>query len=158
MHEQSSGTLASKTNGLVIETIDIDQLTPHFNNAKKHPQSQIEQIKESIKRYGMNDPIGVWGDDNVIVEGHGRLYALEQLGIRDIPIIRLDHLTDKERREYTLVHNQVTLNSGWDDEILGEEIMGLDLAGFDFSLDDFEVVEEVKEKEAKLCPHCGMEL
>ena len=74
-----------------IETISIDKLTPYENNAKEHPASQIEQIKESIRQYGNNDPIAVWGEDNIIVEGHGRYIALKELGETEAEIIRLDH-------------------------------------------------------------------
>jgi ParB-like chromosome segregation protein Spo0J len=109
----------------------------------------------------MCDPIAVWGEDNTVVEGHGRLFALDQLGIRDIPCIRLDHLTDDQRKAYTLVHNQTTLNSGWDMEILAEELPDLftdfDLGDYGFELGEVEVVEAEIAK-PKLCPHCGGEL
>lgn len=61
-----------------IETINISELTPYEYNAKLHPDKQIEQIKASIEMYGNNDPIAVWGDDNIIVEGHGRYMALKE--------------------------------------------------------------------------------
>jgi ParB-like chromosome segregation protein Spo0J len=145
-----------------IINLDIDQLTPYYNNAKKHPQEQIEQIKKSIKEFGMCDPIAVWGEDNTVVEGHGRLFALDQLGIREIPCIRLDHLTDDQRKAYTLVHNQTTLNSGWDMEILGEELPDLftdfDLCDYGFELGDAVEVVEAEIAKQKLCPHCGGEL
>lgn len=88
-----------------VVTIPLDKLTPHDKNAKLHPREQIEQIKKSIELYGNNDPIGVWGKNNVIVEGHGRYMALKELGYTEAECIRFDHLSDKERREYMLVHN-----------------------------------------------------
>lgn len=88
-----------------IITMRLDDLKPYSNNTKEHPQEQIDEIKESIARYGMNDPIAIWGKSNVIVEGHGRFEALRQMGIKEAPCIRLDHLTDKQRREYTIAHN-----------------------------------------------------
>ena len=118
-----------------IETVDITKLTPYEKNAKLHPRDQIEQIKKSIEMYGNNDPIAVWGEKNIIVEGHGRYTALRELGYKTADIIRLDHLTDEQRREYMLVHNQTTMNSGWDIDLLAGELEGLDFDGFDFGFD-----------------------
>lgn len=118
-----------------IETVNIATLTPYEKNAKLHPRDQIEQIKKSIEMYGNNDPIAVWGENNVIVEGHGRYTALRELGYKTVDIIRLDHLTDEQRREYMLVHNQTTLNSGWDIDLLAGELDDLDFGGFDFGFD-----------------------
>ena len=97
---------------LKIEYVDIESIKPYENNAKEHPREQIEQIKKSIEEFGNNDPIAVW--NNEIVEGHGRYEALKELGQREIPIIRLDNLTDEQRKAYTLVHNKLTMNSDFD--------------------------------------------
>ena len=107
---------------LKIEYIKTSELTPNPNNAKLHPESQIAQIIRSIKEYGMDDPIAVWGEDNTIIEGHGRLLACQKLGIDEVPIIRLDHLSDKQRRAYTLIHNQLTMNTGFDVQKLTAEL------------------------------------
>lgn len=74
---------------LKIEYLPIDTLKPYENNAKEHPQEQIEQIIESIRQFGMNDPIAIYGDEHLIVEGHGRLLALQQMGETEAPTIRL---------------------------------------------------------------------
>lgn len=92
-----------------IEKLKISELKPYKNNAKIHTEKQIEQIKSSIEKFGNNDPIGIWGKDNLIVEGHGRYEALKQLGYDEVEVIRLDHLTDEERKAYTLIHNKVIL-------------------------------------------------
>lgn len=123
---------------LKIEYIDIESIKPYKNNAKLHPQEQIEQIKKSINEFGMDDPIAIWKDE--IVEGHGRLIACKQLGIKEIPIIRLDHLTDEERKAYTLIHNKLTMNSDFNLEILEEELKSIENInmedfGFDIDLD-----------------------
>ena len=68
-------------NELKIETLKLDKLTPYEKNAKLHPTEQVEQIKKSILTYGMNDPIGVWGKKNIIVEGHGRYLACKELKV-----------------------------------------------------------------------------
>lgn len=125
---------------LKIEYLPIDTLKPYENNAKEHPQEQIDQIIESIKQFGMNDPIGIWGDEHLIVEGHGRLLALEQMGETEAPTIRLDHMTDEQRKAYTLVHNKTTMNSGFNLEILNAELesIGIDMTDFGFSMEDME--------------------
>lgn len=125
---------------LKIEYLPIDDLKPYDRNAKEHPQKQIDQIIESIKQFGMNDPIGIWGDQNLIVEGHGRLLALKQMGATEAPTIRLDHMNDEQRRAYTLAHNKITMNSGFNLEILNEELdsLGIDMTDFGFSLEDME--------------------
>lgn len=144
-----------------IETISIDKLTPYENNAKEHPASQIEQIKESIRQYGNNDPIAVWGEDNIIVEGHGRYIALKELGETEVEIIRLDHLTDEERKEYTLVHNKLTMNTDFDPKRLKEELMTLDvdLSNFSLQIEDDEPIErkEVEKPEIPFTQVLGEE-
>lgn len=136
---------------LKIEYVSIEELKPYKNNAKIHTAEQIEQIKKSIKDYGMNDPIGVW-KDNTIIEGHGRLEACKQLGYKEVPIIRLENLTDEERKAYTLIHNQTTMNTGFDLELLSSELedITIDLSDYgfeDFKLDELEEPKEIIEDE-----------
>ena len=129
-----------------IITMRLSDLNPYKNNAKEHPREQIEQIKESITKFGNNDPISVWSDENIIVEGHGRYKALRELGYDEVPCIRLDHLTDEERKAYTLVHNKLTMNSDFDEDILSLEMDELkeffDMTVFGFEDTEFEEVEE----------------
>lgn len=139
---------------LKIEYVDIDTIKPYKNNAKKHPQEQIEQIKKSIEQFGMDDPISIWKDE--IVEGHGRLIACKELGYKEVPIIRLDHLTDEERKAYTLAHNKLTMNSDFDLDILNDELMNfdtIDMSDFGFDLDlDIEEEQETVEDEVPEVP------
>ena len=133
---------------LKIEYVPIEQIKKYKNNAKLHPPEQIEQIKKSILEFGFNDPVGVW--KNECVEGHGRIIAAQELGLSEIPIIRLDDLTDEERRAYALVHNQLTLNSGWDFELLDTElddILDIDMEQFGFELAEDEYPVEIVEDE-----------
>lgn len=126
---------------LIIEYIDIDRLSPYVKNAKKHPEWQVEQICESIKQFGMNDPIAVWGNKYEIVEGHGRLLACKKLGFTAVPVIRLDYLSDDQRRAYGLVHNKLTMNTDFDLAFLADELSNLDsvdMTDFGFEESDWE--------------------
>lgn len=151
-----------------IQYINIDKIVEYKNNVKIHTQEQIEQIMTSIERYGNNDPIAI-DENNVIIEGHGRYLALKELGEIEIPVIQLKHLTEDQKREYILVHNKLTMNTGFDIDKLQEELnlINFDMSFFsfentDFNEDDlhslFQEVEEAKqtkEKEVTVCPHCG---
>lgn len=112
-------------NALKIEYLPKEELKAYCNNAKIHTAEQVEQIKNSIKEFGFNDPIAIW-HDNEIVEGHGRLLAvMEMPEIEKVPIIRLDNLTDEQRRAYTLVHNKLTMNTDFDLDLVNIEIDGI---------------------------------
>lgn len=129
--------------GLKIVYLSPDELTPYENNTRRHNPEDIEQIKDSICKDGFNDPIGIWGKDNVIVEGHGRLLAAKEIGLDKVPCIRLDHLTDTQRRDYAIRHNRTAELSAWDfgkleEEIARLEIEGVDLSGLKFDFDNEE--------------------
>lgn len=133
---------------LRVEYVPIGSLKPYEKNAKEHPDWQIDEIKKSIEMAGMVDPIGVW-KDGTIIEGHGRYLACKELGMDTVPIIRLSHLTDEQRRAYALVHNKTTMDSGFDKDFLEEElnnIFNIDMTDFGFDL------EEEKEQVAKVKP------
>lgn len=132
---------------LKIEYLPITELKPYENNARKHAEADVEAIKKSIEEFGFNDPIGIWHD--TIVEGHGRLLAAQELEMAEVPVIRLDHMTDEERRAYALAHNKTAELSEWDFEMLDTElddIFDIDMSqfGFDISVDDepIEIIED----------------
>lgn len=85
---------------LKIEYLPVKALKPYEKNTRKHQKIDVDNIARSIEKYGMNDAIGIWGEENIIVEGHGRLMACKKLGMKEVPCVRLDHLTDEQRREY----------------------------------------------------------
>ena len=156
---------------LKVEEIPTEELVEYRMNSKLHPHTQIDQIAESIDTFGFNTPILAWHNDEgepEIIAGHGRLLAARKLGLEKLPVVFLDHLSDKQRRAFSHIENKLNLNSGFDFEILDQELEELggdfDFADFGFeSLPDvdidsfFEESGEVAEKEPKMvtCPHCG---
>lgn len=127
---------------LHVVDMPIDEIMAYEGNAKEHPDWQVAQIAESIRQFGFSDPVGIWHDEQgraVIVEGHGRVMAAKSLGMETVPTISLDHMTDEERRAYTLAHNKLTTNTDYDDEILAAELAGIggiDMAAFGFDIDN----------------------
>ena len=121
-----------KVKPLEIVYLSPGDLTPYENNTRKHAPDDIEQIKKSILEDGFNDPVGIWGEQNIIVEGHGRQIAALELNLESIPCIRLDHLTDEQRRDYAIRHNRTAELSGWDFKTLQKEIAQLEIEGHDF--------------------------
>ena len=142
---------------LKIEYLPIKALKPYEKNTRKHQKKDIDNIARSIEKFGMNDPIGIW-KDNIIVEGHGRLLACKQLGMTEVPCVRLDHLTDEQRREYAIAHNASAELSEWDFDILPDELSELDLSDFDFDFgiedeEENEISDEFHTKERELEPY-----
>ena len=109
----------------------INSILGYINNARVHSQEQIDQIKSSIIEFGMCTPIGIHND--TIVYGHGRHEALKQLGYNEIPTLDLSHLTEAQRKAFTIADNKIGDNSSFDEDLLKLELMSLDEAGFDYS-------------------------
>lgn len=134
---------------LKIEYLPVESLKPYEKNARRHEDADVQTIVNSIREFGFDDPIGVWGDENLIVEGHGRLLAAKQLGMDKVPCIRLDHLTDEQRRAYALAHNKTAEMSAWDMDLLSSElddIVDIDMTSFGFDL-SFDFDDDNKEPE-----------
>ena len=132
-----------------LELWPIDRLVPYDRNARTHSQEQIAQIAASIQEFGFTNPILVASDDGIIA-GHGRLAAAKDLGLNEVPVVVLDHLTPTQRRAYVLADNKLALNAGWDEELLQQEIAALNLVDFDLSLlgwSEEELVELLPEVE-----------
>ncbi len=122
---------------LQIEYLNVDDLVPYERNAREHHKEDVDMIVNSIKQFGFNDALGIW-HDNLVVEGHGRLLAAKKLGMKTVPCVRLDHLTDEERRAYALAHNKTAENSMWNLDFLDDElaeIFDIDMSDFGFDFD-----------------------
>jgi ParB-like chromosome segregation protein Spo0J len=119
-----------------IETLAIETLKPYAQNARTHSKRQIAQIARSIRRFGFCNPVLV-DDANQIMAGHGRVSAAKTLGIEQVPIVRLSHLSDAEKRAYILADNRLAEKAGWDREILAIELQALVSLDFEVELTGF---------------------
>ena len=127
------------------QNFPVDKLIPYARNSRTHNDEQIAQIMASIKEFGFTNPILI-GSDNVIIAGHGRLLAAQRLGMTEVPVIRLPHLTETQRRALVIADNRIALNAGWDEKMLALEIGELkdedfDLANLGFTDDELKALE-----------------
>jgi hypothetical protein len=109
-------------------------LNTYKNNARVHSKEQIKQIANSIKEFGFLNPILIDSQSFEIIAGHGRLEAAFTLGLESVPVIEVSHLSDAQKRAYTLIDNTLALNATWDDDVLRQELSNLALDDFDLSL------------------------
>jgi len=158
-----------------IETIAVDLLIPYARNSRTHSDEQVAQIAASIREFGFTNPVLIDGQDGIIA-GHGRVLGARKLGMKSVPCIRLDHLTENQKRAYIIADNKLALNAGWDESMLALEFEELRGEDFDLSLIGF--AEEdlsrlingvnfepgTEAEQGKLdelapqiveCPHCG---
>ena len=159
---------------LAIEYIPTTALIPFTQNARTHSKQQINQIVNSIKAFGFNNPVLIDGDLGIIA-GHGRVIAAEKMKLAKVPTVQLEHLTEAEKRAYILADNKIALNAGWDEHILAAEFgelngLDLELTGFSESelaaiLEDDSLIFSPGEKgdqgpldelepDVVTCPHC----
>lgn len=120
-----------------IETITLDAIIPYARNSRTHSDEQIAQIAASIREFGFTNPVLIDADGGIIA-GHGRVMAARNLGMGEVPCIRLAHLTEAQKRAYVIADNKLALNAGWDDEMLALELRDLQDMDFDLSLTGFE--------------------
>lgn len=151
---------------MIVNKISIQDIKPYENNAKKHDETQIKNVAESIKQFGFVQPI-VLDRNNEIVIGHCRYEASKLLGLEEVPCVRVDELTDEQVKKLRIVDNKAN-ESPWDFDLLEQELENLDMDDFDFDfliatdmsdekLNDLFVDDETEPKEPKKiqCPHCG---
>lgn len=119
---------------------DVKSLIPYARNARTHSDMQVAQIAASIKEFGFLNPI-VIAEDNTILCGHGRLMAAQKLGLKKVPCVKESHLTETQRRAFIIADNKLSLNAGWDNELLSVELTELQGADFDLDLLGFDEKE-----------------
>jgi len=119
-----------------IEQRLLSELIPYINNSRKHSDDQVTQIAASIKEFGWTNPILVDGD-NGIIAGHGRIMAAKKLGMTEVPVIELAHLSKEQRKALIIADNKLALNSDWDSNLLAIELKDLQDLGFDLNLTGF---------------------
>ena len=125
---------------LQVVTWPVDRLIPFARNARTHSAEQVAQIAASIAEFGWTSPI-LTGSDGIIIAGHARLLAARKLGMAEVPVIVLDHLTEAQRRALVLADNKLALNAGWDEEMLRVELQDLEVNGFNLELIGFSAEE-----------------
>ena len=158
------------------KSIDIDLLIPYARNSRTHSDSQITKIASSIKEFGFLNPVLI-DKDNGIIAGHGRVMAAKKLGLKEVPILLVEHLSETQKRAYIIADNRLALDAGWDEEMLRVEFAELADDGFNLELTGFELGEitninldgesltsdddDFKEVDIEqmecICPKCGFE-
>ena len=156
-----------------IHEVKVSELVPYENNAKKHTNEQIEAVEASIKEFGFRNPVIVWHNADgrpEVVAGHARITAAKKLGMKKVPCVFCDDLTDAQRRALTLADNQTTMMTGWDFDTLAYELDTLcgefDMSSFGFdaiysaNIDELFTdngITQEREQSPKTvtCPHCG---
>lgn len=147
----------------------IRDLKPYKNNAKKHPKEQVNRIAESIKEFGFTQPVLI-DKNNEVVVGHGRILGAKQAGLKEVPTVMLEDLTEEQIKAYRLIDNKLN-ESDWDYMLLDQEVEDLLQGDIDMSLFGFEELEPPKKKKVEFevfegsksvetkhkCPRCGYE-
>lgn len=135
------------------EDVEIEKLKPYKNNARTHSDEQIEKIAKSMKEFGFINPVLVDGNLNVIA-GHGRILGAKKLGMKEVPCLFIENLTEEQKRAYIIADNRLAEDAGWDKELLKIELedlknmnfditlTGFELEDFDFSMEETEVIED----------------
>lgn len=123
-----------------IELRRVTSLKPYPGNARRHSKRQVRQIASSIQKWGFTNPVLV-SDDDEIIAGHGRVMAAKEIGLQEIPTLRMSHLSAAEKRAYVIADNKLALNAGWDPDILAIELQALIDLKFDVELTGFSLAE-----------------
>lgn len=156
-----------------INLLGIDELLPYANNAREHSEDQIKHIANSIQEFGFNNPILIDKNKQVIA-GHGRLLAAQHLELKEVPCIRLEHLSEAQKKAYILADNKLAELAYWNWDLLGAELKELEELNIDIQSLGFEKLEikqavtepedssqeidlDEFEKFDNKCPKCGFE-
>jgi len=128
---------------LAVQIWPVTRLLPYCRNARTHSEEQVAQIAASIIEFGWANPILLSGNGTIIA-GHARLAAARKLGMDEVPVIVLDHLSETQRRALVLADNKLAMNAGWDEEMLRVELKSLEEESFNLDVVGF-TDEEVEE-------------
>jgi len=123
-----------------LKIVDIDKLIPYVNNARTHSKEQLLKLRSSLREFGFVNPVLIDKDNNIIA-GHGRVMAAKEEGIKEIPCVLVEHLTDAQKKAYILADNRLALDAGWDNEMLTLELENLKEIDFDIELTGFDAAE-----------------
>lgn len=123
-----------------IENVAISDLVAYENNSKKHPEKQLRLLEKSIEEFGFISPVLIDADNNIIA-GHGRTQAAQALGILTVPCVRVEGLTEEQRRAYIIADNRLTEIGGWDKELVAAELATLDALNFDIDVTGFNITD-----------------
>ena len=123
-----------------MQLVDINKLVPYVNNARTHSPEQITKLRSSLREFGFVNPVLIDREFNVLA-GHGRLTAAKEEGIKEVPCVFVEHLSEAQKKAYILADNKLALNAGWDDEMLKVEMESLQEMGFDIGMTGFDEME-----------------
>ena len=130
----------AKTDNPNYKTVFVSDLIPYARNSRTHSEVQVNKIASSIKEFGFLNPILI-DKDNGIIAGHGRVMAAQKLGLKEVPVLQIGHLSETQKRAYIIADNRLALDAGWDEEMLRVEIAELADDGFNLELTGFNLVE-----------------
>lgn len=123
-----------------MELVDIDKLIPYVNNARTHSPEQINKLRASLREFGFINPV-IIDDKFNVVAGHGRIAAAQAEGIKEVPCVYVDYLTEAQKKAYILADNRMAMDAGWDEEMLRVELEALQDMAFDLSMTGFDEKE-----------------
>lgn len=115
-----------------VVLMGVDEIIPYERNPRHHPESQIEELKNSIRQWGWTMPILI-DEHRTVLAGHGRLFAAKELGISEVPCLQADGWSEEQKRAYVIADNQLANNSSWDTSMLVQELREVNSSGFDMS-------------------------
>ena len=122
------------------KTVLVSDLIPYARNSRTHSDVQVNKIASSIKEFGFLNPVLI-DKDNGIIAGHGRVMAAQKLGLKEVPVLQIGHLSESQKRAYIIADNRLALDAGWDEEMLRVEFDFLGNDGFNLELTGFEIKE-----------------
>lgn len=123
-----------------LRLININELIPYANNARTHSKEQINKLRSSLREFGFVNPVLIDKDKNIIA-GHGRCIAAKEEGMKEVPCVLVEHLTEAQKKAYILADNRLAMDAGWDDELLALELVNLKELDFDINLTGFDAAE-----------------